>query len=102
MIDQSVPSQQTAQVKSVKVPNMIPDDLSLLESERAKYMKAPFHGSLKCHFTFSTFVIFCCDSCFLALNPPRGDSGVSERVASDLSQFAVQARALSVHPQASQ
>lgn len=34
--------------------------------------------------------------------PHRGDSGVSERAAGDLSQFAVQAWALSVHPQASQ
>lgn len=40
---------------------------------------------------------------FPCLQPPhRGDSGVSERAARDLSQFAVQARALSVHPQASQ
>lgn len=34
--------------------------------------------------------------------PHRGDSGVSEWASSDLSQFAIQARALSVHPQASQ
>lgn len=53
--------------------------------------------------------IFCiCDICltlhFLCAcnHPGRGDSGVSEWAASDLSQFAIQARALSVHPQASQ
>lgn len=39
---------------------------------------------------------------FLAPNPFRGDGGVPERAASDLSQFAIQARALSVHTQASQ
>lgn len=46
----------------------------------------------------SACVIFVC----LSFPSRRGDSGVSERAAGDLSQFAVQARALSVHPQASQ
>lgn len=52
---------------------------------------------------FSACVMYVCLSS-LSLSPPprRGDSGVSERAAGDLSQFAVQARALSVHPQASQ
>ena len=38
----------------------------------------------------------------LPCDPLRGDGGVSERTARDLSEFAVQARALSVHSQASQ
>lgn len=68
-------------------------------------MKAHFHGSVQtlgCLFTFSAHVTFVWLS-FSCLRPPhRGDSGVSERAAGDLSQFAIQARALSVHPQASQ
>lgn len=45
-----------------------------------------------------------CTTCpfFLTRDPFRGDGGVSERAAGDLSQFAVQTRALPVHPQAPQ
>lgn len=55
------------------------------------------------HLGVTVHVLLVCDTCFLPCNAPhRGDSGISERAAGYLSQFAVQARALSVHPQASQ
>lgn len=77
---------------------------SLLDSFRGRRVhESSFPWfSEDCHRTFSACVTFI--RLLLSCLPPphRGDSGVSERAAGDLSQFAVQARALSVHPQASQ